>query len=170
MSGWLGAASIKWLTRIEVSQEHLYVPWNTEDYVLIGPRYPADGRARGPAITTLPVAALAELPWPARLRPGPQMIRGRAFAGEYAIATVEYRIDDGPWRAAELQSPRISGAWARWQFAWTPEPGDHVLRIRATDERGNTQPDASEWNELGYLQHSVLSHPVHVEPATQVGP
>jgi hypothetical protein len=38
------------------------------------------------------------------------------------------------------------------------------LRVRATDARGNTQPDASEWNELGYLQTSVLSHPVHVEP------
>jgi DMSO/TMAO reductase YedYZ molybdopterin-dependent catalytic subunit len=164
--GWLGAASIKWLTRIEVSQEHLYVPWNTEDYVLIGPRYPADGPARGPAITALPVTALVELPWPARLRPEPQMIRGRAFAGENAIATVEYRIDDGPWRPAALWSPDIvAGAWVRWQFAWTPEPGEHLLRVRATDEYGNTQPDVSEWNQLGYLQHSVLPHPVHVIPA-----
>lgn len=166
VSGWLGAASIKWLARIEVSEECLYVPWNTEDYVLIGPRYPADGPARGPAITSLPAVALVELAWPARLRPEPQMIRGRAFAGENAIAAVEYRIDDGPWRPAELGSADGPGAWVRWQFAWTPEPGSHVLRVRATDERGNTQPDASEWNELGYLQHSVLSHPVHVEPAS----
>ncbi|HYZ57704.1 MAG TPA: sulfite oxidase [Streptosporangiaceae bacterium] len=165
VSGWLGAASIKWLTRIEVSEQHLYVPWNTEDYVLIGPRFPADGPALGPAITALPAATLVELPWPARLRPEPQMIRRRAFAGENAIATVEYRIDDGPWRPAQLDSPQVPGAWVRWQFAWTPEPGDHVLQVRATDERGNTQPDASDWNELGYLQYSVLSHPVHVEPA-----
>jgi DMSO/TMAO reductase YedYZ molybdopterin-dependent catalytic subunit len=164
VSGWLGAASIKWLTRIEVSQEHLYVPWNTEDYVLIGPRFPADGPARGPAITTLLAAALVELPWPARLRPEPQMIRGRAFAGENAIATVEYSIDDGPWRPAELDPHQEVGTWVRWQFAWAPCPGDHILRVRATDERGNTQPDASEWNELGYLQYSVLSHPVHVGP------
>ena len=128
VSGWLGAASIKWLARIEVSEECLYVPWNTEDYVLIGPRYPADGPARGPAITTLPAVALVELAWPARLRPEPQMIRGRAFAGENAIAAVEYRIDDAPWRPAELCSPDRPGAWVRWQFAWTPEPGSHVLR------------------------------------------
>jgi hypothetical protein len=163
VSGWLGAASIKWLSRIEVSQERLHVPWNTEDYVLIGPGYPADRLARGAPITTLPVAALVELPWPARLRPEPQMIRGRAFAGENAIATVEYRIDDSPWRPADLGSRDIPGAWVRWQFSLTPEPGDHILQVRATDEHGNTQPDASEWNELGYLQHSVLSHPVHVE-------
>jgi DMSO/TMAO reductase YedYZ molybdopterin-dependent catalytic subunit len=165
VSGWLGAASIKWLARIEVADEHLSVPWNTEDYVLIGPRFPADPPARGMVITTVPVAALVELPWPARLRPGPQMIRGRAFAGEHAVATVEYRIDHGPWRPAGLCSPELPGAWVRWQFAWTPEPGDHVLRVRATDDRGNVQPDASDWNELGYGQHAVLSHPVRVEPA-----
>lgn len=162
-SGWLGAASIKWLTRIEVSREHLYVPWNTVDYVLIGPGYPAEAPARGPAITTLPISALVELPWPARLRPEPQMIRGRAFAGENAVATVEYSIDDGPWRPADLGSRDIPGAWVRWEFSLTPEPGHHILRVRATDERGDTQPDASEWNELGYCQRSVLSHPVHVE-------
>jgi DMSO/TMAO reductase YedYZ molybdopterin-dependent catalytic subunit len=170
VSGWLGAASIKWLARIEVSQGHLYVPWNTEDYVLIGPGYPSDGPARGPSITSLPISVLTELPWPARLRPERQMIRGRAFAGDLAIAAVEYRIDDGPWWPAELSCTDIPGAWARWQFAWTPEPGDHVLRVRATDERGGTQPDASDWNELGYLQRSVLAHPVHVEAAPAPAP
>ena len=163
VSGWLGAASIKWLTRIEVSHEHLYVPWNTEDYVLIGPRYPASGPARGVVITTVPVAALVELPWPARLRPETQMIRGRAFAGDNTVAVVEYRLDDGRWQPAELAAPDGPGTWVRWQFAWTPEPGDHVLRVRASDDRGRTQPDAPDWNELGYLQHSVLAHPVHVE-------
>jgi len=162
--GWLGAASIKWLHRIEVSREPVWVPWNTTDYVVIAPGQRFDGPGRGPAITTLPVAALVELPWPARLRPRRQLIRGRAFAGEDAVAAVECRVDDDRWRPAELGPPEIPGAWVRWQFAWTPEPGRHLLRVRATDTRGNTQPDASEWNELGYLQHAVLAHPVHVDP------
>jgi len=162
VSGWLGAASIKWLARIEVSLGHLFVPWNTDDYVLIGPGHASDGPARGPAITSPPVSALTELPWPARLRAEPQIIRGRAFAGEVAIARVDYRIDDGPWLPAELCSPEIPGAWVRWQFDWDPAPGDHVLRVRATDERGSTQPETSEWNQLGYLQQAVLAHPVRV--------
>ena len=163
VSGWLGAASIKWLARFEVSEQHLYVPWNTEDYVLIGSGFPAGGPAQGPAITSLPVAVLVELPWPARLRPEPQMIRGRAFAGENRVAAVEYRIDSGPWEPAELTGPDLPGAWVRWQFAWTPGAGEHVLRVRATDDRGHTQPEASAFNELGYLQDAVLAHPVHVE-------
>ena len=81
VSGWLGAASIKWLARIEVSQTHLNVPWNTEDYVLIGPGYPSDGPARGPAITAQPISVLTELPWPARPRPEPQLIRGGRSPG-----------------------------------------------------------------------------------------
>ena len=162
VSGWLGAASIKWLARIEVSEQHLYVPWNTEDYVLIGAGYPAGGPARGPEITSLPVAALVELPWPARLRPEPQMIRGRAFAGENTVAAVHYSVDGGPWQPTELDDHGLPGIWARWQFAWTPEPGEHTLRVRATDDRGRTQPDASAFNELGYLQHAVLAHPVLV--------
>ncbi|HEX5346077.1 MAG TPA: sulfite oxidase [Pseudonocardiaceae bacterium] len=163
VSGWLGAASIEWLGRIEVSEDPLYVPWNTEDYVLVGPNYPANEPARGPAITALTVASLVELPWPARLRPQPQMIRGRAFAGENRVATVQYRIDDGPWHDAPIASQQTPGAWVRWQFRWNPEPGDHTLRVRATDDQGNTQPDSTSWNELGYLQHSVLTHPVRVE-------
>jgi hypothetical protein len=45
--------------------ELLYVPRNTKDYVLIGPRHPSDGPARGPAITTLPAAALLAAMLPA---------------------------------------------------------------------------------------------------------
>lgn len=162
VSGWLGAASIKWLGRIEVSEQPLHVPWNTVDYVLVGPNFPASEHARGPAITALPVTSLVELPWPALLRPEPRLIRGRAYAGENRVAAVHYRIDDGPWQEAAIVSRNTAGAWVRWQFNWCPDPGEHTIRVRATDERGNTQPDATDWNELGYLHQSVLAHPVCV--------
>lgn len=131
--------------------------------MLIGSAFPAGGPARGPAITGLPVAVLVELPRPARLRPEPQMIRGRAFAGENRVAAVEYWIDGGPWKPAQLTGPDLPGAWVRWQFASAPGPGEHVLRVRATDDRGRTQPEASAFNKLGYLQDAVLAHPVVVE-------
>ncbi|HYZ52204.1 MAG TPA: sulfite oxidase [Streptosporangiaceae bacterium] len=169
VSGWLGAASIKWLGRIEVSEDALYVPWNTEDYVLIGPDFPADEPALGPAITALTVTSLVELPWPARLRPEPQTIGGRAFAGENRVARVQYQIDDGPWQDALITSPVTPGVWVRWQFGWNPEPGEHTVRVRATDDQGNTQPESSSWNELGYLHHSVVAHPVRVESAARRG-
>jgi DMSO/TMAO reductase YedYZ molybdopterin-dependent catalytic subunit len=172
VTGWLGAASIKWLGRIEVSERALLVPWNTVDYVLIGPGQGGPGQggpgqgggdpAQGPALTTLPLSSLVELPWPAQLQPTRQIIRGRAYAGENRVTEVQYRIDDGSWAAAAITSASSPGVWARWQFTWQPEPGDHLLRVRAIDDRGNVQPDCTPDNELGYEHQSVLAHPVHV--------
>jgi DMSO/TMAO reductase YedYZ molybdopterin-dependent catalytic subunit len=160
--GWLGAASIKWVGRIQVSARPLHVPWNTEDYVLIGPDHPPQGSSHGAPITGIPVASLVELPWPARLQLEPQVIRGRAFAGENQVAAVEYRIDQGTWQEALVRPPQMPAAWVRWQFNWSPEPGDHVIRVRATDDKGGTQPDTVPWNDLGYCYNAVLSHPVRV--------
>jgi DMSO/TMAO reductase YedYZ molybdopterin-dependent catalytic subunit len=163
--GWLGAASIKWVGRIEVSKEPLHVPWNTEDYVLIGPSNPVPEPALGTPITEIPAESMIELPWPATLPPGRQVIRGRAYAGEHRVERVDCRVDDGSWQETTLLSPNIAAVWVRWQFAWDAEPGDHLLRVRATDNRGHTQPDTVPWNDLGYLYNAVVAHPVHIEPA-----
>ncbi|MBO0676301.1 sulfite oxidase [Mycolicibacterium sp. S2-37] len=168
VSGWLGAASIKWLGRIEVAERAIQVPWNTEDYVLIGPEYPGHGAARGAAITEPALSTLIDLPWPARLASRPQIIRGRAFAGEATVTEVHVRVDDGPWQSATITSPGGPGLWARWQFRWHPEPGEHEIRVRATDDRGRTQPETTPWNELGYMHRSILAHPVHVVDAEPV--
>lgn len=162
VSGWLGAASIKWVGRIEVSTKRLRVPWNTDDYVLITGDPRTNRRAPGVPITGLPVTSMVELPWPARLSPGRNIVRGRAFAGERLVEAVHYRIDDGPWHAADIDTPREPGVWVRWQFRWDAQPGDHVIRVRATDDQGHTQPEHTSWNALGYCYHSVLAHPVHV--------
>lgn len=164
--GWLGAASIKWVGRIEVSEQPLHVPWNTEDYVLIGPGHgPEEPSSVGSQITSIPVASLVELPWAARLQPEPQVIRGRAFAGENQVTSVEYRIDEGPWQEAVLSPPESPTAWVQWHFTWDPAPGDHLIRVRATDDEGRTQPDTVPWNDLGYCYNAVLSHPVCIQSA-----
>lgn len=162
VSGWLGAASIKWLGRLEVSTTRFHVPWNTEDYVLIGPDYPAHGPAQGEVITALGVSTLIELAWDARLPSGPQIIRGRAFAGEHTVTAVEYAADDGAWQPADITTAAVPGLWVRWQFRWDPTPGEHVLRIRAFDDAGRSQSEHTAFNELGYMHESVVAHPVTV--------
>jgi DMSO/TMAO reductase YedYZ molybdopterin-dependent catalytic subunit len=162
VSGWLGAASIKWVGRIVVSNEDLYVPWNTDDYTLLGPDYPPTGDSPGVPITDMPVASLVELPLPARMRPGRQVIRGRAYAGHPRIQQVACGVDDGPWQDATLLPPIERATWVRWQFVWDATPGDHELRVRATDELGRTQPHAVSWNDLGYLYNAVTVHPIRV--------
>jgi hypothetical protein len=35
------------------------------------------------------------------------------------------------------------------------EPGRHVVRARATDSAGETQPAAARWNKYGYGSNGV---------------
>lgn len=165
--GWAGAASIKWVGRIEVSEEPLHSPWNTVEYVLIGPHYRAQTPALGHVIAEMPVMSVIDLDWPAFVMAGTTTIYGRAFAGEGKTKSVVYRIDDDPWREAEILPPNIEGCWVRWRFDWRAEVGDHEIRVRATDEQGRAQPDAVPWNHHGYLYNAVVAHPVRV---THPGP
>lgn len=41
-------------------------------------------------------------------------------------------------------------------------PGKHHLRVRATDEHGQIQPDAVPWNNHGVLFNAVIAHPLLV--------
>ena len=162
VSGWTGAASIKWVGRIQVSEKPLYSPYNTLDYVLMGSQYRKRFPVMGSPITEMPVMSVIDLDWPAGFRAGETMIRGRSYAGESAIRKVEYRVDNSDWRTAELVPPSIEGCWLRWQFAWDAQPGEHEIRVRATDRRGRTQPDSVPWNQHGYLYNAVVAHPVSV--------
>ncbi|WP_456268978.1 sulfite oxidase [Kushneria sp. AK178] len=139
VSGWLGAASIKWLGRIEVSREARNTYWNTQDYTLAGPDYPAEGEADGVPITTMPVMSMIELEDDARLPAGAATLRGRALSGEGQVTAVECRLDDGEWQRATLHTPNIAGAWVCWSLTCRVDAGAHVLQVRARDDRGHEQ-------------------------------
>ena len=79
------------------------------------------------------------------------------------MAKVECSLDGGKtWAETKLLEPNQPLAWVRWEMRWDPKPGSYELMTRATDEAGNTQPDAVNWNSLGYLYCAVVSHPVTV--------
>lgn len=163
VSGWIGISSIKWVGRIEVSEEQLWAPTNTDTYVLIGPGYQPEGRAKGPILSNQNVKSALELAWPATLKPGAQLVRGRSWSSFATITNVDYSIDRGPYRPARLREPNIARAWVRWDFDWEATAGAHTIGIRATDAAGNVQPeDVTRFNEQGYLYNSVVPHPVTV--------
>jgi hypothetical protein len=76
---------------------------------------------------------------------------------------VEYSLDQGKrWQRARLREPNIAAAWVRWDFDWEPTPGKHLIRVRATDDKGNTQPDHVPFHQQGYLYNAVVDHPCEV--------
>lgn len=175
--GWVGANSIKWLGRIEVSAEPFWVRNNTTRYVLVGDAYPPEGRAEGKIATHHSLNSALALPWEACLGPassnghGGHRVQGYAWAPGLPVARVEWRADregtplseDG-WREAELRDEPSPYAWRRFRFDWQPpEAGRWVLRTRATDAEGRTQPDEVPYNRHGYLFNAPVPHPVLVE-------
>jgi sulfane dehydrogenase subunit SoxC len=156
--GWIGMNSVKWVGRIVVSSTPVKVSTNTTTYVLDGPDHPGT-----PAITTVPIKSLVALPWEARLPARPTTVRGFAWSPDAPIARVDVSVDGGAtWRAARLGEPLGPLAWTPWEFPWSPAPGRHAIRARATDAAGNAQPDVAPWNRLGYLFNAVVAHPVVV--------
>jgi DMSO/TMAO reductase YedYZ molybdopterin-dependent catalytic subunit len=188
--GWVGVASTKWLGQIEVADVPLYSPWNTTQYRMIGPEYPADA----PPLTKQAVKSAFELPMPATLPAGKTIrLHGRSWSGSGTIKRVEIypeavstsvgpiyaAVPTGPgagtskngssgptpeaWRPAKLKSPNVPQAWVRWSFDWTPPgPGSYQLRARATDQTGQTQPETVPFNKNGYLFWAVVRHPMQV--------
>lgn len=161
--GWLGAASIKWVGRIEVSEQPLYAPWNTESYVLIGADYKASPPAKGEVITSQNIKSAFELGASEQISAGQHLIRGRSWSSGGKITKVEVSMDAGKnWLSARLREPNLAGAWVRWDIDWNASKGNYDLQARATDEQGNTQAMSVPFNEKGYMYNAVVSHPVRV--------
>lgn len=155
--GWVGAYSVKWLERLEVSAQ--WIPsWRADVYYRL--RSP-DGTDLGPA-TTHPIKSSLALEWGAQLMAGPHRLTGYARSGEAPVERVEYSVDDGPWAAATLLPRRGRWGWQAFSLDWEAVPGDHQIRTRAWDDRGICQPDSVPYNPSTILWNAVTPHPVHV--------
>ncbi|MCX5001163.1 sulfite oxidase [Streptomyces sp. NBC_00638] len=159
---WVGISNIKWVGDIEVSDQPLYSPWNTDFYRLFGPAHPAGGSAplsRQTLKSAFEAGAGAAFDVGVRHR-----LTGRSWSGAGGIRRVEVSTDAGvTWRRADLHDRPRSATWSRWSLDWRPTtPGPTALLARATDTTGRTQPDTTTPNTQGYLFDAVVRHPVTV--------
>ncbi|GGP32075.1 sulfite oxidase [Streptomyces melanogenes] len=160
--GWVGISSVKWVGDIEVSDEPLYTPWNTDMYRLFGAAYPPGGSApltRQTLKSAFELASGATLPAHRRT-----VLTGRSWSGGAPVRRVDVSTDaGGTWRRARLHDAPRRGSWVRWSTPWVPrERGPAVLLARATDASGRVQPPTAVHNTQGYLFDAVVRHPVTV--------
>jgi len=87
----------------------------------------------------------------------PLTIRGIAFSGHGSINKLEISVDDGKsFNTADLGEDHGLYSFRTWSYKWTPpKPGRYVLAARATDGKGNIQPDEGVWNPGGYLWNRI---------------
>ena len=162
--GWYGMASVKWLTTIEA----LTQPFDGHQQVGTY-RFKENDGDPGVPITNIRVKSLMQPPgvpdWQTRKRlveSGSVKLIGKAWSGAgRSITKVEVGIKD-QWYEAELGEQLDTYAWTKWQFNWHAEPGDYVLRCRATDSEGDVQPLAPPWDVSGFANNAAQKVYVYV--------
>jgi DMSO/TMAO reductase YedYZ molybdopterin-dependent catalytic subunit len=84
-------------------------------------------------------------------------LRGIAFSGDGRVNRVELSDDGGKtWTEATLGENHGAYSFRTWEALWKAKsPGRYSLAVRATDEKGNTQPDEPVWNPGGYLWNRI---------------
>ena len=139
LPGWEGNISIKWLRRLEVSDQPFYTREETSEYTDLIAK---TGKAR---IFTFTMEAKSVITFPSGTMklPGPGFyeVTGLAWSGRGKIARVEVSCDGGKtWNLAALQDPVLPICQTRFRFPWVWDGTAVVLQSRATDETGYTQP------------------------------
>ncbi|MDQ6694019.1 MAG: sulfite oxidase [Chloroflexota bacterium] len=150
---WYGMASVKWVTHITALEQAFTGYFQSARYVLEEP-----GSNTTKPVREMHVRALTTSPIQGELLAyGPYIITGVAWSGAGPIKSVEVSVQpEGGWHRATLLGESTPHTWRQWQFQWEPpRPGRYVVRARATDEQGNTQPDIAPWNRLGYMNNAI---------------
>ncbi|HEV8050569.1 MAG TPA: sulfite oxidase [Thermoplasmata archaeon] len=167
--GWYGMGSVKWVTRISLIDHSFRGYFRTRPYTFI--HEGDDPNVLRKPVTSLQVKSV--ITWPgegATVSTGRTIVRGAAWSGGTAISKVEVAIglpsDSGGeavWRPATILGPQTPHAWVRWEIPIDLDrPGYFVLRSRATDERGDTQPLRADWNFRGVANNSMHAVPLIV--------
>lgn len=119
-------SATKWLAEIKLTS------WDEEGYWV-----PRGWSALGPVKTQSRI----DVPRSRNVKAGKQAIAGVAWAQHRGIGQVEVQIDDGPWQVATLAADVSIDTWRQWLLEWEPTPGKYTLRVRATDQTGETQTE-----------------------------
>ena len=120
-------SATKWVTRLTVTTfaaQRAY--WTQRGYAAVAPIH---------------VESRIDVPRPlAQVAAGRVAVAGVAWAPATGIAAVQVSADNGRWHTARLAAVDGIDTWRQWVWTWDATPGLHQLQVRATDNRGVTQP------------------------------
>ncbi|HET9193474.1 MAG TPA: sulfite oxidase [Vicinamibacterales bacterium] len=158
---WYAVASVKWLSEIELINRTFSGHYQGDKYRY---EWEREGRVVSEPVTLQRVRALITEPSPqSEVHAGDVAIRGVAWSGAAPIARVDVSINGGDWQEARLVSERNRHSWQWWELLTRVERSENlVLRARATDLAGRTQPERAEWNRLGYGNNAIQEVPIRV--------
>lgn len=137
LPGWEGNANVKWLRRIELSDQPFMTREETSKYT-----YPVrDGKIRQFSFEMDARSIITYPSYPQNIERGWMEIRGIAWSGWGRIVKVEISTDAGKtWVVAALQGPVLEKAHTAFRYLWNWDGEATAILSRATDETGYVQP------------------------------
>jgi DMSO/TMAO reductase YedYZ molybdopterin-dependent catalytic subunit len=77
------------------------------------------------------------------VKPGTVALAGIAWAEHRGIKGVQVRIGNQPWVNATLGAEDSVDTWRQWYYRWNAAPGKYQVQVRAVDDTGAIQIEAS---------------------------
>lgn len=159
--GWYGVANVKWLNQIHVQNTRYMGRFMGRDYVTLKKENVGGvDRWVENSVTTMnlksSIIRVSELG-------GQVRIQGFVLNDGTPLRSIEVKIDDGPWRRAQLNPRSTKYSWKLFSYTWdNPIPGEHTIVSRVTDINGNVQPTQEElpekisfWEDFGQFPRTV---------------
>jgi len=137
LPGWEGNTCVKWLQRIELSDQ----PYMTREETARYTETIRDGKIRMFSFDMDARSVITFPTYPQQIERGWIEIRGIAWSGRGKVARVEISTDAGKsWHTAVLQPPVLSKAHTAFRYLWQWKGDETEIASRVTDETGYIQP------------------------------
>ncbi|WP_337831939.1 sulfite oxidase [Pseudonocardia sp. TMWB2A] len=121
----------KWITDIEVTTWDAATPYWAER------GWAREGPVKTQSRIDTPVAG-------ASVPAGRVVVAGTSWAPHVGITRVEVAVDGGTWVPARLGADVAADTWRMWRTEIELGPGEHTLRVRATDRTGTVQTEREQ--------------------------
>lgn len=153
--GYIGARSIKWLSKIVVSDQPSPNRFVARDYKVLRAGTPEEIQATLPTYETALNSVIATPADNSRVAGERVSLRGFALPSGQpgrTIHRVEVTTNAGKtWTAAKIVSPIHEGSWVLWSCDVSlAESGETAIAVRAVDNQGAEQPQTAPWNLKAY--------------------
>jgi sulfane dehydrogenase subunit SoxC len=141
LPGWEGNMCVKWIRRIELSDQ----PFMTREETARYTEPIKDGKIRRFSFVMDARSIITYPAYPAQIEKGWLEIRGIAWTGRGKVEKVEVSTDAGQtWHLARLQQPVLDKAHTTFRYLWHWNGEETQLMSRVTDETGYRQPTLAE--------------------------
>jgi DMSO/TMAO reductase YedYZ molybdopterin-dependent catalytic subunit len=144
--GWYGVANVKWLDQIHVQDRRYMGRFMARDYVTLS-RRDVGGVERWEESSVSKMQLKSSIIRVTRLN-DTHIVTGFVLNDGTPLRSVEVKIDDGPWQAAEIDPQSSQYSWKLFRYEWPgATPGEHTLVSRVTDVNGQVQATADQMPE-----------------------